>query len=238
MGQALGCVQAEGTRSTPELLYHRYEEVSAQCKSKGLSLLEVSISCHDLTTMDLLSQTDPLAVMEELNPGWWEELGRTEARIDDDNPTFMGKVYLPLQPDRQNTIMRVRLFNMQRAPQGMDVYRVDLSRQGFLGEVRFFTRDFLGGGSSKPWVLTRQIVNELDPRLALKSGTVTVRAHVVPFVSAYVNLLVHLEKPPREPVLRAPHPYLVFSRIEANGTLVPVFQASIKPKGKEEQKLL
>lgn len=143
--------------------------------------VKLEISAKNLRDRDIISKSDPIAVVfEEVrnfrghqgipNQQQWREIGRTESIKDDLNPHFKQHITIPYRFEELQNV-RIGLWDI-------DSRNPSLTRQDFLGDVRTTLGDIVAAGM---WTGTLTYPRAADNKTLFggtrRLGTVTVQVH-------------------------------------------------------------
>ncbi|XP_019167485.1 PREDICTED: protein BONZAI 1-like [Ipomoea nil] len=116
-----------------------HDAVDAFLKSRGyqglFSQIELSLSASNLSDRDVLSKSDPMAVVyTKGKDGSLQELGRTEVVLNSLNPKWITKFTMTYQFEMvQNLVFHV--YDVDTHVHNQDVKMLKLEEQDFLGEA-------------------------------------------------------------------------------------------------------
>ncbi|KAL6066275.1 Copine-2 [Balamuthia mandrillaris] len=99
--------------------------------------VELSLACRKLRKMDLLSQSDPMILVQKFESGRWVEVGKTEHLHNQKDPVFQTKFVLDYYFERVQKL-RFMVYDVD------DKKRVELERQDFIGEAECTLGDVIG----------------------------------------------------------------------------------------------
>eukprot|EP00899_Mesostigma_viride_P020464 jgi/Mesvir1/28419/Mv15848-RA.1 len=207
--------------------HHNLSEADAAAsllEGGGLSaLIELSISAKGLVNRDVLSKSDPMAVLMELRNGAWVELGRTEVVSNELSPTFVTLIRMDYKFETVQTI-RVAMYDVDTAFDFKSPRDLDLRQQQELGVADFILADIvIAPGKQKSVAIKR-------PGHA-HNGSVTIRVEEVARSNADVMLTLRAEGlDKKDTVSGSSDPFLRISRVREDGTPAPLYKTEVVKK--------
>ncbi|XP_042066007.1 protein BONZAI 1-like isoform X1 [Salvia splendens] len=208
------------------------EAVDAFFKSRGYnglsSEIELSLSATDLRDRDVLSKSDPMAVLYiKGNDGSLRELGRTEVVLNSLSPKWIKKFSVTYQFEMvQNLVLRV--YDVDTQFHGMDVKTLKLEEQQLLGEAictisKIATKLY----RTVTIDLTRE---EVSTR---KCGQLTVYAEESVTSKTTVELVLRCSDLESKDLFSKSDPFLVISKATEHGMLVPICKTEVRKNDHE-----
>lgn len=131
-----------------QLMYHAAPAPYGGAVPRPTSRVELSLSAKNLKDRDVISKSDPFAVLSLLEGGYWVEIGRTEALKDNLSPTwtklFLVDYYFELQQQ-----LKVDVYDQDSSSK-------KLSEHDYIGGAAFTLGQLMGApGQSGSFLLTR-----------------------------------------------------------------------------------
>ncbi|XP_042060284.1 protein BONZAI 1-like isoform X1 [Salvia splendens] len=208
------------------------EAVDAFFMSRGYnglsSEIELSLSATDLRDRDVLSKSDPMAVLYiKGNDGSLRELGRTEVVLNSLSPKWIKKFSVTYQFEMvQNLVFRV--YDVDTQFHGMDVKTLKLEEQQLLGEAICT----LSKITTKLYrTVTIDLVHEeVSTR---KCGQLTVYAEESVTSKTTVELVLRCSDLESKDLFSKSDPFLVISKATEHGILVPICKTEVRKNDHE-----
>ncbi|XP_047940631.1 protein BONZAI 1-like isoform X3 [Salvia hispanica] len=213
-----------GTNST-DAANASNEAVDAFFKSRGYnglySQIELSLSATDLRDRDVLSKSDPMAVLYiKGSDGSLRELGRTEVVLNSLCPKWINKFTVTYQFEMvQNLVLRV--YDVDTQFHGMDVKAIKLEEQQLLGEATCTLSEI----ATKLYrTITVDLAREevSAPGHTRKCGQLTVYAEESVASKTTVELILRCSDLESKDLFSKSDPFLVISKATEHGILVPI----------------
>lgn len=185
---------------------------TAPSMSQCVTRVQLNISCRNLLDKDVMSKSDPMAVVMILKEGRWFEVGRTERLDNTLNPQFSKAVLIDYFFEE---LQKLKFF----------IYDIDnpnttsLKSADFLGEMECSLGQLVSSGT-----YTKPLVLKGTPNQA---GTITVVAEEVSGGSDEVLLHLRAEKLDKKDFLGKSDPYLELARSKEDGTFVVVHRTEV-----------
>ncbi|KAL1562865.1 Protein BONZAI 1 [Salvia divinorum] len=208
------------------------EAVDAFFKSRGynglFSEIELSLSATDLRDRDVLSKSDPMAVLYlKGNDGSLRELGRTEVVLNSLSPKWIKKFSVTYQFEMvQNLVLRV--YDVDTQFHGMDVKTLKLEEQQLLGEAICTLSEI----ATK---LYRTVTIDLarEEVSTRKCGQLTVYAEESVTSKTTVELVLRCSDLESKDLFSKSDPFLVISKATEHGILVPICKTEVRKNDHE-----
>lgn len=107
------------------------EFVGGERVDRGVSIVEISISCKDLPDLDRLTKSDPMCVLYtmEFEADMWKEVGRTELIWNNLNPVFVKKLVIEYFFE-ESQYLKFEVYHMSDTKN-----KSELKRQKLMGVV-------------------------------------------------------------------------------------------------------
>ncbi|WOL12610.1 protein BONZAI 2-like isoform X1 [Canna indica] len=199
-------------------------------KSRGLrspfTQIELSLSASNLCDPDVIPKCDPLAVVyAKQKDGKLEEIGRTEVILSTVNPAWIGKVIINYEFEvLQHLVFQVYDIDPQfhNVPEKV----LKLEEQQLLGEASCFLPEVI----TKP---TRSLMLNLDLKEnnethLRKLGKLSVHAEECLGSKTISEIVFRCSELENKDLFSKSDPFLLISRIEENGTLIPICKTEVK----------
>ncbi|TMX02150.1 hypothetical protein EJD97_022553 [Solanum chilense] len=207
------------------------EAVDAFLKSRGYqglySQIELSLSATSLRDRDVLSKSDPMAVLySKEKDGSLKELTRTEVVLNSLNPKWITKYTMAYYFETvQNLVFRV--YDIDTQFHNQDVKMLKLEEQDFLGEAsctlaqivtksdRSLTMDLVCG---------EQFSGQAHAR---KFGKITIFAEESISSKTTVELKLRCSELESKDLFSKSDPFLVVSKTTESGIVVPICKTEV-----------
>ncbi|XP_059302358.1 protein BONZAI 3 [Lycium ferocissimum] len=205
------------------------DAVDLFCRTKGLHTLytpiELSLSASKLRDLDIVSKSDPMAVVSvRKRDGTLEELGRTEVIMNNLDPVWIQKINIMYQFETVQTLI-------------FHAYDVDTKYHNVpVKDLKLKDQDFLGEGSC----VLSDIVTKLNRRLTLNlhngNGhvlknlgelTLTVLAEETVTSRTAVEMTLRCTNLENKDLFSKSDPFLRISRIVETGGSVPICKTEV-----------
>lgn len=191
--------------------------------------LELSLSASNLRDRDILSKSDPMAVVYTKKPdGSLEELGRTEVILNSLDPLWITKqriiyYFEILQP------LLIRVYDVDTKFHNAPAKMLRLDEQQFLGEAECFLSEIV---TKRGRILTlplRQGTEHKGPSPRLpKFGEITLQVEETIDSKTMVEMVFHCVDLPNKDLFSKSDPFLKIFRPVENGRFVPVCKTEVK----------
>ncbi|KAL8502210.1 hypothetical protein ACS0TY_021357 [Phlomoides rotata] len=206
------------------------DAVDAFLKSRGynglFSQIEVSLSAANLRDLDVLSKSDPMAILYiKGGDGLLQELGRTEVVLNSLSPKWIQKFTVTYQFERvQNLVFRV--YDVDTQFHGIDVKALKLEEQQFLGEASCTLSEIV---TKSYRTLTLDLAREEVSALAhtRKCGQLTVYAEESVVSKTTAELILRCSDLEAKDLFSKSDPFLVISKFTESVVLVPVCKTEV-----------
>ncbi|KAL4445388.1 hypothetical protein ABPG77_011213 [Micractinium sp. CCAP 211/92] len=183
--------------------------------------VEVAVKCRRLPNKDVLSKSDPLAVLLVGDPHGrtWSEVGRTDVVANSLNPDFRQPLVVTYEFER---LQPCRLVVYDVDTRAGDVSKLRLEQQDFLAEGRFLLSDLLTApGQALSIPLTGAQQRPLPGCVALLS------AEQLPNTNALVSLTLAGSKLANMDTFSKSDPFVQVSKSREGGAWVPVLKTEV-----------
>ncbi|CAA3008838.1 BONZAI 1 [Olea europaea subsp. europaea] len=223
----------EGTASyhTSSAVNVPNEAVDAFLKSRGYqglySQIELSLSASNLRDRDVLSKSDPMAVLYiKGRDGSIQELGRTEVVLNSLNPKWIKKYNLTYNFETVQYLV-FRLYDVDTQFHHTDVKDLKLEEQQFLGEATCALSQIVTKSN-------RSLTLELGhgesfsvPAHPRKLGQLTVYAEESVASKTTAELILRCSDLESKDLFSKSDPFLVISKLTDTGIAVPICKTEV-----------
>ncbi|KAL0397200.1 UNVERIFIED_CONTAM: protein BONZAI 1 [Sesamum calycinum] len=206
------------------------EAVDAFLRSRGynglFSQIELSLSAANLRDRDVLSKSDPMAVIYmKGSDGSLQELGRTEVVLNSLNPKWIRKYTLTYQFEMVQTLV-FRVYDVDTQFQNIDVKALKLEEQQFLGEASCTLSEIVTKSNR---ILTLDLAHEgvSAPAHTRKSGQLMVYAEESVSSKTTAEMILRCSDLESKDLFSKSDPFLVISKITESGILVPICKTEV-----------
>lgn len=235
--QAVGGANADKYRmsqaSVNDPNHEAYAAVQNCLRYRGFNILsyqlELSLSASNLRDRDILSKSDPMAVVyTKKQDGSFEELGRTEVILNSLEPLWITKqriiyYFEILQP------LLFRVYDVDSKFHNVPAKMLRLDEQQFLGEAECFLSEIVtkpGGILTLP---LRQGTEHKGPSPRLpKFGEITLQVEETIDSKTMVEMVFRCADLPNKDLFSKSDPFLKIFRPVENGRFVPVCKTEVK----------
>ncbi|XP_042420560.1 protein BONZAI 3-like isoform X1 [Zingiber officinale] len=228
-----GGQQAVGTGGSSALAAHATAQQEANdavgylVHSRGLrglyTTLELSLSASKLRDLDVLSKSDPLAILHlKRTDGILEELGRTEVIMNNLSPTWITKFTINYQFEIVQHLV-IRVYDVDTKYHNMPVKTINLNEQDYLGEASCVLSEIVTKPSSS---LTLTLQQKRGPS-SVRSGTITVHAEEPVSSRNAFEITFRCSKLENKDVFSKSDPFLRISKVVESGIIIPVCKTEV-----------
>jgi len=177
------------------------------------SKVELFISCKDLPSKDVLSKSDPFAVLsiKDVATGRLNELGRTETIKNNENPTFK-KQFLMDYHFEEIQELTISIYDS-------DSSSADLSRHDYIGGIAFNLGNLVAAAGQS---ITQPLIKKDGSRRS--NATCTVKCEEISGEQGTIHFSIAGEKLDKKDLFGKSDPFLQFFRIREDNTWVQVHQ--------------
>ncbi|XP_072996556.1 protein BONZAI 3-like isoform X2 [Typha latifolia] len=189
---------------------------------RGLYMpLELSLSASKLRNMDILSKSDPMAVLYvKKQDGSLEELSRTEVILNTLNPAWITKFTINYQFEIVQTLV-FQIYDIDTSYHNIPVKMLKLNQQDYIG----------GASCALSQIVTRQdrslTLNIQSGPSGMHLGTITVHAEESVASRIAVEMTFRCLNLQNKDILSKSDPFLRISRIVETGVSIPVCQTEV-----------
>ncbi|XP_009780574.1 protein BONZAI 1-like [Nicotiana sylvestris] len=211
--------------------YSPNEAVDAFLKSRGYqglySQIELSLSATSLRDRDMLSKSDPMAVLySKEKDGSLKELSRTEVVLNSLNPKWITKYTIAYYFETvQNLVFRV--YDVDTQFHNQDVKMLKLEEQDFLGEASCTLAQIVtksGRSLTLDLVCGEQSSGQTHAR---KLGKLTVLAEESVSSKTTIELRLRCSELESKDLFSKSDPFLVVSKATESGIVVPICKTEV-----------
>ncbi|XP_074570100.1 protein BONZAI 3 [Curcuma longa] len=195
--------------------------------SRGLrglfTTLELSLSASKLRDLDVLSKSDPLAVLHlKRTDGILEELGRTEVIMNNLSPTWITKFAINYQFEIVQHLV-IQVYDVDTKYHNTPVKTINLNEQDYLGEASCVLSEIVTR-SSRSLTLTLQ---QKRGHSSVRLGTITVHAEEPVSSRNAFEITFRCSKLENKDVFSKSDPFLQISKAVESGITVPVCKTEV-----------
>ncbi|XP_073140111.1 protein BONZAI 1-like [Henckelia pumila] len=206
------------------------DAVDAFLRSRGqnglFSQIELSLSASNLRDQDVLSKSDPMAVLYMKGiDGLLQELGRTEVVLNSLNPKWIIKHLVTYQFEMVQNLV-VRVYDVDTQFHDVDVKALKLEEQQFLGEASC-TLSQIVTKSNKTLTLDLGLKEFRSPTDAQRYGQLTIYAEEIVASKTTTELKLRCSDLESKDLFCKCDPFLVISKITENGVTVPICKTEV-----------
>uniref|UniRef100_A0A5B7AWH5 Protein BONZAI 3 n=1 Tax=Davidia involucrata TaxID=16924 RepID=A0A5B7AWH5_DAVIN len=196
--------------------------------TKGLSALftqiELSLSASKLRDRDIISKSDPMAVVYlKKRDGTLEELGRTEVIMNNLDPTWIEKINAAYQFEIVQPLI-FHVYDVDTKHHNLSVKMLKLKDQEFLGEATCVMSQIVTKQSRS---LTLNLHSKNGNSSLKNLGTLTVHAEETIASRNAVEMTFRCSHLENKDVFSKSDPFLRISRIVESGGPVPICKTEV-----------
>ncbi|KAG5541272.1 hypothetical protein RHGRI_021196 [Rhododendron griersonianum] len=198
-------------------------------KTKGLHALctpiELSLSATKLRDRDIVSKSDPMAVVYKKNmDGSLEELGRSEVVMNSLDPAWIEKINVSYQFEILQPLV-FHVYDVDTKYHNLPVKMLKLKDQEFLGEASCVLSEIVTKQSRR---LTLKLQNKHGHSGLKNLGTLTVHAEETVASRDAVEITFRCSHLENKDLFSMSDPFLRISRIVENGGSVPICKTEVE----------
>ncbi|KAF5957246.1 hypothetical protein HYC85_004471 [Camellia sinensis] len=195
---------------------------------RGLfSRIEISLSASNLRDRDLLSKSDPMAVVyTKGRDGALQELGRTEVVLNSLNPKWIRKHIVTYYFEVVQTLV-FRVYDVDTQFDNVDVKMLKLDEQQFLGEATCALSEIVTKSNRSvtlDLVCKNVSVGSNRPR---NLGALTVHAEELVNSKTTTELILRCSDLESRNMFSKSDPFLVISKIVESGISIPICKTEV-----------
>lgn len=206
------------------------EAVHAISGTRGLSSqIEISLSGSNLRDRDVMSKSDPMAVLySKRKDGSLEELGRSEVVLNSLNPKWVTKLHV-LYNFEEVQLLLIRVYDVDTAFNKVPPKTIPLQQQQFLGETEFVLSQIVTSPSQS---LTRAL-QPLKEKITGMSGmpelgSLTVRAQEMTNSKFLIAIKADCTGLDNKDFFTKSDPFLSISKQTEGGSFILVYKTEVK----------
>ncbi|KAG2694927.1 hypothetical protein I3760_08G166700 [Carya illinoinensis] len=225
--QAVGGVQQSPTATNNNNAGHN-DAVEFFYRSRGLhqrfTRVELSLSAINLRDRDIISKSDPMAVVYAKNiDGKLEELGRTEVILNSLNPTWIEKVTVAFQFEIVQPLV-FHVYDVDTKFHNIPVKTLKLKDQDFLGEATCVLSEVL---TKQNRSLTLNLCSKIGHVGLRNLGVLTIHAEETVASRRVVEMMLHCSYLDNKDIFSKSDPFLRISRIVESGGSIPICKTEV-----------
>ncbi|KAL2554837.1 DCD (Development and Cell Death) domain protein [Forsythia ovata] len=207
------------------------EAVEAFLKSRGYqglySQIELSLSASNLRDRDVLSKSDPMAVLYiKGRDGSLQELGRTEVVLNSLNPKWIRKYILTYQFETVQYLV-FRIYDVDTQFHNIDVKVLKLEEQQFLGEATCALSQIVTKSNRSLSLDLGHGEAFSGPAHTRKFGQLTVYAEESVASKTTTELILRCSDLESKDLFSKSDPFLVISKLTETGVAVPICKTEV-----------
>ncbi|KAG8472877.1 hypothetical protein CXB51_034853 [Gossypium anomalum] len=192
--------------------------------------IELSLSASNLRNLDIISKSDPMAVLYvKKMDGTLEELGRTEVILNCLNPTWIEKINVSYQFEIvQNLVFHI--YDVDTKYHNMSMKALKLNEQDFLGEATcVLSEASCLIVTKRNHSLTLNLHGKNGPGGSKNFGTLTVHAEESCLSRMAVEMKLRCSQLDNKDMFSRSDPFLRISRLTESGKYVPICKTEDNP---------
>ncbi|XP_027122766.2 protein BONZAI 1 isoform X1 [Coffea arabica] len=195
---------------------------------KGLySQIELSLSATNLRDRDILSKSDPMAVIyTKQKDGLLQEFGRTEVLLNSLSPKWIKKFTITYQFEIvQHLVFHV--YDVDTQFHNIDVKMLRLEEQQFLGEANCTLSEIITRSNKS---LTLDLVNKpgsSGSAIPKKLGQITLFAEESFASKTTTELVLRCSDLESKDLFSKSDPFLIISKVTESGVAVPICKTEV-----------
>ncbi|GAB4855482.1 Protein BONZAI 3 [Ancistrocladus abbreviatus] len=183
--------------------------------------LELSLSAAKLPDLDIMSKSDPMAVVySKKQDGTLEELGRTEVIMNILDPVWIEKISVTYQFEVVQPLV-FRVYDVDTKYHNRSVKAIKLSNQDFLGEATCVLSEII---TKQNRSLTLNLCNK---KWHGRQGILTIHAEETVASKNAVEIVFRCTRLDNKDLLSKSDPFLRISRIVESGEAVPFCKTEV-----------
>lgn len=186
--------------------------------------VELSLSAANLLDLDIVSKSDPMAVVYmKRRDGTLEEIGRTEVIMNNLNPSWIGKVPVTYQFEIVQPLV-FHIYDIDTRYYNLPVKELELHDQEFLGEASCVLSEIFTKFNR---TLTLKLHNQNRNGAPKDVGVLTVHAEETIASRDAVVIIFHCIHLDNKDLLSKSDPFLRISRKVETGGCVPIYKTEV-----------
>ncbi|XP_058078099.1 protein BONZAI 3-like isoform X2 [Magnolia sinica] len=184
----------------------------------------LSLSASKLRDLDILSKSDPMAVMyAKKRDGTLEELGRTEVIMNTLDPVWISKLTIAYHFEIVQPLV-FQVYDVDTIYHNIPVKMLKLSEQEFLGEASCVLSEIVTKHSKS---LTLPLQGRDGQKGMKNMGTITVHAEETVASRTYVEMILRCSNLENKDLFSKSDPFLIISRVVESGGSVPICKTEV-----------
>ncbi|CAL5379060.1 unnamed protein product [Camellia sinensis] len=236
---AVGGAQQQKTMNSGGVSTAHNDAVDFFLRTKGLNALftqiELSLSASKLLDRDIVSKSDPIAVVYiKKRDGLLEELGRTEVIMNSLEPAWIEKINVAYQFEIVQQLV-FHVYDVDTRYHNLHVKNDEVSYFGILQTLKLKDQEFLGEAScaiseivtKQSRSLTLNLHNKNGQRGLKNLGTLTVHAEETVASRNAVEITFRCSHLDNKDLFSKSDPFLRISRIVESGRAVPICKTEV-----------
>nr|XP_043639216.1 protein BONZAI 1 [Erigeron canadensis] len=229
-GPGAGHLAVGGTSAVPDTRGAN-EAVDNFFKSRGYQGLfyqiELSLSASNLRDRDVLSKSDPMAVVyTKGKDGSLQELGRTEVVMNSLNPQWITKVKVAYFFETVQTLV-FRVYDVDTQLHGPELKALKLDDQQYLGECTCKLSQIVAD-PKRLWTTNLvRIADSTEASGLKKLGQLTVHAEVEIVSKTAAELTFRCSDLDNKDFFSKSDPFLLISKVVESGATVPICRTEV-----------
>ncbi|KAL5712841.1 Protein BONZAI 3 [Ranunculus cassubicifolius] len=186
--------------------------------------LELSFSASKLLDMDLLSKSDPMAVVyAKRGNGTLDEIGRTEVLMNTLDPAWISKVSIDYQFEIVQPLV-FRVFDVDTKYHNLPAKALKLNEQDYLGEASCVLSEIVTKPNKS---LTLKLQRKSGQTGTKRLGTITIHAEETIASKQAVEIKFRATKLENKDLFSKSDPFLRISRIVESGNPIPICKTEV-----------
>nr|GEW49123.1 protein BONZAI 1-like [Tanacetum cinerariifolium] len=188
--------------------------------------IELSLSASNLRDRDVLSKSDPMAVIySKGRDGSLQEIGRTEVVLNSLSPHWIKKVIITYQFEVVQTLL-FRVYDVDTQFHGVEEKMLKLEEQQLLGEATCLLSEIV---TRRDRTLPIDIMGKVDSTSSTpkKFGQLTVHAEECVTSKISMELVFRCMDLENKEIFSKSDPFLVISKCVESGHTVPVCKTEV-----------
>ncbi|CAA7404649.1 unnamed protein product [Spirodela intermedia] len=206
------------------------EAVDRFLRSRGdfrsFSLIELSLSASKLRDRDVLSKSDPMAVIyTKKRDGTLEEMGRTEVVLNSLNPVWIQKLSITYRFEIVQPLV-FQVYDIDTQFHNIPVKTLKLDEQQFLGEATCNLSEIVSRSSRS---LTLNLDHRDGSRVDTKnSGEITINAEEAFAAKTILEIVFRCSELENRDLFSKSDPFLLISRTAESGARIPICKTEVR----------
>ncbi|RHN78821.1 putative C2 domain, von Willebrand factor, type A, copine, protein BONZAI [Medicago truncatula] len=186
--------------------------------------VELSLSASNLLDLDIVSKSDPMAVVyAKKGDGKLEELGRTEVITNSLNPEWIEKINIAFHFEIVQPLV-FHVYDIDTSYHGVPTKTLKLNDQEFLGEASCTLSEIVTKQSRS---LTIRLQNKGGNISQINQGAITIHAEETVAAKNAVDIIFRCSHLDNKDIFSKSDPFLRISRVVESGGTVPIFKTEV-----------